>query len=81
MNTDTKGDRPAGTAWSVAGAIAVQSAAHAVLERAIAEERTFGVYIGAARIVTCASRRAAEMYVGKSKKYTIIADFQESHHA
>jgi hypothetical protein len=60
--------------WSVNGAIAVASSAHARLERAIAEKRTFGVYIGSARVVTCASLAAAKMYVGKSKRYTIIAD-------
>lgn len=60
--------------WSVNGAIAVASSAHARLERAIAEKRTFGVYIGTARVVTCASRTSAEMYVGKSKRYTIKAD-------
>ena len=60
--------------WSVNGAIAVSSSAHARLEKAIAEKRTFGIYIGRARIVTCASLTAAKMYVGGDKRYTIIAD-------
>lgn len=61
-------------AWSVNGAIAVTTSAHARLEKAIAEKRTFGIYIGRARVVTCASLAAAKIYVGGDKRYSIIAD-------
>ena len=60
--------------WSVNGAIAVQTEAHNRLEKALAEKRTFGIYLGKARVVTCANLAAAKMYVGKSTRYTIIAD-------
>lgn len=60
--------------WSVNGAIAIQSAAHAHLEKAIAEKRSFGIYIGKCRVTTAASLAAAKLYVGRDKRYTIIAD-------
>lgn len=61
-------------AWSVNGAIAVQTEAHDRLERAIAEKRSFGIYIGKARITTAASFASAKMYVGRDKRYTILPD-------
>jgi hypothetical protein len=60
------------TVWSVNGAIAAQSAAHDRLETALSEKRAFEIYLGSARVTTCASLAAAKMWVGKSKRYTII---------
>ncbi len=62
------------TAWSVTGAIAAQSAAHDRLTRAIAEKRSYGIYLGSCRVTTAASLSAARMWVGKSKRYTIKPD-------
>ncbi len=62
------------TPWNVTGAIAAQSAAHDRLTRAIAEKRSYGIYLGSYRVTTAESLNAARMWVGKSKRYTIIAD-------
>lgn len=59
-------------AWSVTGAIAVQSAAHSRLESAIAEKRAVEIWQGNCHITTCASIGAAQMWIGKSKKYRIV---------
>jgi hypothetical protein len=59
-------------AFSVTGAIAVQSQAHSELVSAIAQNRAVEIWQGNCRITTCANLRAAQLWIGKSKKYTVI---------
>lgn len=58
--------------FSVSGAVAVQSEAHARMEKAIATGTTWKVLFNGAPYVTCSSYRAAVAFVGKSKRYTIV---------
>jgi hypothetical protein len=59
-------------AWNVNGVIAMQSSAHDRLTKAIEEKRAVHIYQGNCQITTCASIEAARMWIGKSKKYTIV---------
>lgn len=59
-------------AWSVNGAIAVQTQAHNALETAIRENRAVHIFMGNCQITTCASLAAAKLWIGKSKKYRIV---------
>lgn len=64
--------KAAHTPWSVSGAIAAQSQAHDRLARAVAENRAVEIWQGQCRITTCADLRAAQMWIGRSKKYRIV---------
>ncbi len=73
LGNTTNGERKM-TPWNLTEAVSIQSRADGEMQRAIEEKRTFGIYIGASRIVTAASLQSAKSWVGKSKRYTIIAD-------
>jgi len=58
--------------FSITGAVAIQSQAHDRLTKALAENRAVEIWMGDCRVTTCESLRAAQMWVGKSKKYCIV---------
>ena len=58
-------------AWSVTGAIAMQTAAHNELVKAVENKTGYTIWYGNCQITSCASLAAARLWVGKSKKYTI----------
>lgn len=59
-------------AWNVAGAVAMQSEAHDRMTKALETKQAFFIYQGDCHITTASSLSAAKMWVGKSKKYTIV---------
>lgn len=59
-------------AWSVNGAIAMQTSAHERLMKAIENKTGYYIYFNGCQITTAESLRAAQLYVGKSKRYTIV---------
>lgn len=60
--------------FSVSGAIAAQSQAHDAMARSMANGDTWQVYCRGAPYVTCASYRAAVLFVGKNRQklYSIV---------
>lgn len=59
-------------AFSVTGAIAMQTAAHLEMESAVKAGQTWKVLCNGAPYATLASYAAAVAFVGKSKRLTIV---------
>jgi hypothetical protein len=59
-------------AFSVTGAISMQSAAHREMEAAVSAGQTWKVLCNGAPYVTLSSYAAAVAFVGKSKRLTVV---------